>query len=186
MKTSILIVLGAALALGPAAAAQHGMPGLPGSSGLRGERTINFKRDPGVVIPAIVQPINLMIAHRQELALTDSQFMRVIRVKRALDSLNAPLMRKLDSVQRLFRGGGPLFGDASPERRDSLADARGIVAQTVGEIRDNIDPARERAYGLLSAAQRTTAERVEAEEAQRIEDAEKKKSGGAGRGPTYP
>lgn len=186
MKIVHLLVLGAALSGGAtAASAQSGIPGLPGMNGMRGERTINFKRDPGVEIPIIVQPINLMIEHRPELALSDSQFMKVIRIKRVLDSLNSPLMRKLDSVQRLFRGGGPLFGDPSPARRDSLTEARGLVVETVGEIQDNIDPARERAFGLLSPTQRSTAERILADEERRIQDEEKKKSG-EGRGPKHP
>lgn len=180
----LMAVIGAGL---PAvAAAQRGIPGLPGMNGMRGERTINFKRDPGVEIPEIVQPINVMIEHRQELALTDSQFMKVIRIKRAVDSLNSPLMRKLDSVQRLFRGGGPLFGDPSPARRDSLAQARGVITEAVGQIRDNLDPARERAFALLTSTQRTNAERILADEERRIQDAEKKKAGGDGRGPKYP
>lgn len=182
MKITTLLV-GAALSVGAASAgAQRGIPGVPGMNGMRGERTINFKRDPGVEIPTIVQPLNLMIEHRQEIALTDSQFMRVIRMKRTLDSLNSPLMRKLDSVQRLFRGGGPLFGSPSPARRDSLDQARGLVMETVGTIRDNIDPVEERAFGLLTGTQRAAAERIVADEEHRIQDAERKKNAGDGRG----
>ncbi|HVX41038.1 MAG TPA: hypothetical protein VHB25_15830 [Gemmatimonadaceae bacterium] len=187
MKIIQALLVGAALSSAPMlAGAQRGIPGVPGMNGMRGERTINFKRDPGVAIPTIVQPINLMIEHRQEIALTDSQFMRVIRIKRALDSLNSPLMRKLDSVQRLFRGGGPLFGDPSPARRDSLAEARGLVVETVGAIRDNIDPAEQRAFGLLTGTQRATAERIVADEEHRIQEADRKKKGGGGREPDFP
>ena len=73
-----------------------------------------------------MNPINLMIEHRQDLALSDTQFMKVIAIKRVLDSTNAPLVRKLDSVQRLFKK-APLFSEPSPQRRDSLAQARALV-----------------------------------------------------------
>ncbi len=187
MKLAYLVLV-SAISSGAwtAASAQRGMPGMTGMNGMRGERSINFKRGAGVDIPTVVQPINLLIEHRQELALTDSQFMHVIRIKRALDSLNAPLMRKLDSVQRLFRGGGPLFGDPSPERRDSLAQARGLVVETISDIHDNIDPARVQAFALLSYTQRSVADRIVADEEHRIEDEEQKKNASDGRGSKHP
>lgn len=77
-----------------------------------------LSHEPGIEIPAIVNPVNLLIEHRQELALSDTQFKRVIGIKRALDSTNAPLVRKLDSVARVFKT-KPLFTEPSPERRDS-------------------------------------------------------------------
>ena len=83
----------------------------------------NLTRESGLVIPKQVNPINLLIEHRPELGLSDSVFLRVIAMKRTLDSTNAPSMRRLDSLARLFRGGKPLFSDPSPERIDSIAEA---------------------------------------------------------------
>jgi hypothetical protein len=121
----------------------------------------NIARDPGIHIPKYANPVNLVIEHRPELALSDSQFIRVIGIKRSLDSINAPLLRKLDSVSRLFRAGAPIFSMPSAERRDSLADARSLIIETVGTIRDNIAAAREKAYGVLSASQAAKAQEFE-------------------------
>src|SRR5689334_4620287 len=69
----------------------------------------NIARESGIQIPKYVNGVNLLVEHRPELALSDSQFTRIIAIKRALDSTNAPLVRKLDSVQHLFRSGTPMF-----------------------------------------------------------------------------
>src|SRR6185436_19489326 len=53
------------------------------------------------------------------LSLTDSQFVRLIALKRTLDSTNVPLLRKIDSVQRLFKNGVPIFSSPSAARLDS-------------------------------------------------------------------
>ena len=121
----------------------------------------NIARDPGIYVPKYANAVNLVIEHRPDLALTDSQFMRVIAIKRSLDSTNAPMLRKLDSVQRLFRAGVPMFSMPSAERRDSLADARSLIIETVGSIRDNIAAARDKAYGLLSSTQAAKAQEFE-------------------------
>ena len=126
--------------------------------------------------------VNLLIQHRQDLALSDSQFARVIRIKRGADSTNAPLMRRLDSVQVLFKGAGPLFGDPSPERRDSLASARAVIQETVGTVRDNIADAREKAYALLSAQQLAKAESIEDKAAKAIEEEKQAARGRGGSG----
>ncbi|HEX3866711.1 MAG TPA: hypothetical protein VHV78_08165 [Gemmatimonadaceae bacterium] len=165
--------------------------GRGGGGGGRGGGDLNADR-PAVEIPRYVNPINLLIQHRQDLALSDSQFARVIRVKRSVDSTNAPFMRRLDSVQVLFKGRGPLFGDASPQRRDSLASARDVVRETIGSVRDNLGDARDRAYSLLSASQVAKAQDYEQAEARNIEEAESRSNGsgnshggiGAGRPPT--
>src|SRR5690242_5356292 len=126
-------------------------------------------RAPGVEIPQIVNAVNLLIEHRPELALSDTQFMRVIAIKRALDSTNAPLMRRLDSVQRLFKN-GPLFSEGSAERRDSVAEARSLVRDVTAAVRENNSTGRDQAYGLLSAKQLDIAHSLESAAEQRIAD----------------
>jgi hypothetical protein len=143
----------------------------------RGPGTV--AREPGVEIPKYVNPVNLLIEHRPGLALTDSQFARIIVIKRLLDSTNGPLVRRLDSIQHLFKG-GLIFSEPSRARRDSLADARVVVQQTIADIKDNISSGREKAYSLLSATQLAHATEYE-ESAQRAIDDEAKK-GDKGRG----
>jgi hypothetical protein len=161
-----------------AANAQGGMG--RGGSGRGGfGRGAGIQRAPGVEIPQVVNVVNLLVEHRQDLALTDTQFTRVIAIKRALDSSNAPLMRKLDSVQRLFKN-GPLFSSGSPERRDSLTEANSLVRETVAAVRENDASSRDQAYALLSSRQLDSAHGLEAKAEQQIQDAER--SRGQGRG----
>jgi hypothetical protein len=166
-------------ALPIAANAQGGMG--RGGSGRGGfGRGAGIQRAPGVEIPQVVNAVNLLVEHRQDLTLTDTQFTRVIAIKRALDSTNAPLMRKLDSVQRLFKN-GPLFSNGSPERRDSLTEANSLVRETVAAVRENDATGRDQAYALLSSRQLDSAHGLEAKAEQQIQDAADK-SRGQGRG----
>jgi hypothetical protein len=166
-------------ALPVAAIAQGGMGGR-GGSGRGFGRGGGIKRAPGVEVPQVVNAVNLLVEHRQDLALTDTQFTRVIAIKRALDSTNAPLMRKLDSVQRLFKN-GPLFSNGSPERRDSLSEANSLVRETVAAVRENNATGRDQAYALLSSRQLDSAHGLEAKAEQQIQDASEQ-SRGQGRG----
>jgi hypothetical protein len=161
--------------------AQRGMGGMggAGTNGIARRRPGNIEREPGLVVPKQVNAVNLLIEHRQDLALSDSQFAQVAVIKRALDSTNAPLTRKLDSLQRVFKG-GPIFSEPTPGRRDSLAEARGVMLEATGVIRDNISAARERAFGQLSPSQVTKAHELEAAAEKAIED-ENKRNGGDGR-----
>src|SRR4051812_39659600 len=147
------------LALAPAALAaqRSGMGGFG-----RGRIPGSLAREPGIVIPKQVNMINLLIQNRPEVALTDSQFVRVIAMKRALDSTNAPLMRKLDSVSRVFRGGAPLFSEPSRSRADSLAEARAVVRETTAALHEHLTEARDRAYALLDEQQLVRAQAMEA------------------------
>ena len=158
--------------------------GRGGGRGGFGKGNSALPRAPGVDVPEIVNAVNLLVQHRPELALSDTQFMHVIAIKRALDSTNAPLMRKLDSVQRLFKK-GPLFTEGSPERKDSLADANYLVRQVTASIRDNNASGRDQAYALLSSKQLDQAHSLEAAAEQKIQDDRKNsESGGGGRPPS--
>ena len=158
------------------------LPGLAGAQTIggfgRGRTPGKLLREPGIVVPKVVNAVNLMIEHRQDLALSDTQFARVIVIKRTLDSTNAPLVRKLDSVQRLFRG-GPVFSEPTIQRRDSLAEARSLVQEAIGAITENNATARDEAYGVLSVQQLETAQSLEAKAEQAIADeARRNKKGG--------
>jgi hypothetical protein len=171
------IFLVALLGLAPTAMAQA-QRGIMGGRGALppGRGPGGFQRSGGVQLPKYTNAVNLLIEHRQDLALSDSQFVRFIAAKRSLDSTNAPLLRKLDSVQRLFKNGGPLFSAPSQQRRDSLAEAHAFVGETMATVRENISAARDSAFGFLSSVQLTRAreleakaEKVAAEENQRAE-----------------
>lgn len=172
-----------------AATAQRGMGGR--GMGMGRGRSIDMTHESAIVIPKYVNAVNLLIEHRQDLALSDTQFTQVIAMKRALDSTNAPLVRKLDSVQRLFKGGGPLFGDPSAGRRDSLATARALVQETIGNVRENVSVSRDKAYALLAYPQRTKAQEFEDKAEKAIADESQHGRGregngsGLGRPPTH-
>jgi len=141
----------------------------------------NMAREAGIQIPKYANGVNLLIEHRPELVLSDSQFTRIIAIKRALDSTNAPLVRKLDSVQHLFRGGTPLFSSPSAQRRDSLSSARALVSETVGTIRDNIGAWRDKAYATLSSIQLTKAHDLEDKAEKAAAEENQRNSGVQGR-----
>lgn len=143
---------------GTAVLAEAQRPGI-GTFG-RGRGPGKLTVDPGLEITRPVNVVNLLVENRPTLALTDSQFTRVIAVKRQLDSTNAPLFRRIDSLQRVFKS-GPVFSEPSSQRRDSLAAGRAVARETVAAIEDNIADAREKAFALLSASQQTKAEELE-------------------------
>jgi hypothetical protein len=149
--------------------AQRGIPGL-GRSGLG-------SNEPEISVPKQINAVNLLIEHRQELALSDSQFARVVVIKRSLDSTDLPLLRKLDSVQRLFKK-KPLFQDESAARKDSIAEARALVRGTIVSLGDNIGDARAQAFGLLSAQQLPKAEQLAAAAQQALDDDQRRPARG--------
>jgi len=93
--------------------------------------------------------VNIIIAHAKELSLTSDQLARVVVIKRRLDSLNTPLMRELDSLERAKRDRGQPVrspGDL-PEPDDPGID------HTLESLRTNMHTAEEDAYEVLSGSQ---------------------------------
>jgi hypothetical protein len=182
MPSARLLRAACLIALVPSlVSAQRGMGGSMGGGmgGIGRRRPGNIEREPGLAVPKLVNAVNLLIEHRQDLELSDSEFAGIVRIKRAVDSTNAPLSRKLDSLQRVYKG-GPIFAEPTAARRDSLAEAHAVVIEVTGTIRDNISAARDRAFALLSPGQVTKAQGLEAEAEKAIED-ENKRTGGDGR-----
>ena len=179
VSSAIMLALALVGALPGVAAAQGGM-GRGGGRGYdRGASAL--PRAEGIDIPQVVNAVNLLVQHRQELTLSDTQFMRVIAIKRTLDSTNSPLLRRLDLVQRLFKN-GPVFSEGSAERRDSLNEAHSLVREVTAAVRENDASGRDQAYALLSSKQLDQAHALESAAEQRIEDEDARKSGGSGRG----
>ena len=144
-------------------------------------RTPSIKRESGIDVPKLVNPVNLLLVHRPELALSDAQWKQLLVMKRALDSTNAPLMRRLDSVQSLFKG-GILLGAESHEHRDSIAEAQLTVRQTTADLEDNYGTARDKAFGLLDGTQYSKATDLIGKAEKEIADAEDKARKGSARG----
>jgi len=156
MASTSIILRTVAAAVLFTSAAQAQIPGGFGRGRASGRMTI----DPGLEVPKVVNPVNLLVENRAALELTETQFTRVIAIKRSLDSANAPLMRRVDSVSRLFKK-GPIFADPSVARRDSLASAHAVVREAMAGVEDNIAEGKDKAYALLTPAQATKAEQIE-------------------------
>jgi len=93
--------------------------------------------------------VNIIIGHAKELSLTSEQLARVVVIKRQLDSLNTPLMRELDSLERASRGRekAPRSKGDLPEPSDPAVD------ETLAELRTNLHNAELDAYEVLSGEQ---------------------------------
>jgi len=174
----------ALLAILPCAA--HAQRGIMNGRGALtpGRGAGSLARDAGLQVPKYVNVVNLLVEHRRDLALSDSQFVTLVALKRTLDSTNVPLLRKLDSVQRVFKSGIPMFSSPSAARRDSIAEAKSFVSETLGAVRDNIGAARQTAYGSLSPTQLSKAREIEgkAEQAAAAENERNGRSAGRGGG----
>ena len=158
MRGAVLRMAITAVILPAALGAQTRVGGM-GPDGQKGKPG-RLSRDMGITIPKIVNPINLLIEHRLEVALNDTQFTKIVAIKRVLDSTNAPMSRKLDSIARLYKP-RPIFSNITRERRDSIAEAHPLVLDLVAGIRENISSAKDSAYSVLSARQLTTAQGLE-------------------------
>jgi hypothetical protein len=175
MRPTRLVRFTLMLAILPATLlAQRGMGG--GGFG-RGRGPGKITRADGIAVTMPINPVNLLIEHRQDLALSDTQFVHIIAVKRALDSANAPLMRRIDSVQHMLKGGNPIFSDPSPTRRDSIAEGRVVVNETLAGVRENFSDFREKAFSLLSTQQLDKAQDLEAKAIKAAEDDDPKAKG---------
>ena len=178
MRIQRILVAVVFVAIGSTSAIAQGRGVMPGRGALTpGRGGGNMARDAGIQIPKYANGVNLLIEHRPELVLSDSQFTRIVAIKRSLDSANAPLVRKLDSVQHLFRAGTPMFSTPSAQRRDSLSNARALVSDAIEAIRTNIATWRDRAYATLSSVQLTKAQDLE-EKAERAAAEENQRLGG--------
>src|SRR5689334_4789314 len=154
MRAAVRRMVISAVILPAALGAQTRIGGM-GPDGQKG-KSGRLARDMGITIPKIVNPVNLLIEHRLEVGLTDTQFTKIVAIKRVLDSTNAPSTRRLDSLQRLFKP-RPIFSSISQQRRDSIAEAHPVVLELVATIQENISNAKDSAYALLSARQLSTA-----------------------------
>jgi putative intracellular protease/amidase len=80
-------------------------------------------------------------------------------------------------VQRLFKGGKPIFSDPSPTRRDSLMEGKSAVQEMLAGVRENISDGREKAFALLTGQQAAKAQDIEAKAEKALEDEEQQARG---------
>lgn len=148
----VLCTTGTALLLMTSAVAGAQMP--------RGGNSMGVGRSPGRDDPAmkeigpalelrLANGVNIIIARSRELSLTSEQLGRVVVIKRRLDSLNTPLMRELDSLQRAKRD----RGQAVHSRGDLPEPDDPVIDRTLESLRTNMRAAEEDAYEVLSGAQ---------------------------------
>lgn len=153
MRTSALALAAAALLLGSGAVATAQRPGGRGSSMSVGRsRTSDdpaMKEIGAALELRLANGVNIIIGHAKELSLTGEQLTRVVSIKRQLDSLNAPLMRELDSLERANRG-----RETVPRSKGDLPEpSNPAIDETLGQLRTNLRNAELDAYEVLSGAQ---------------------------------
>ena len=93
--------------------------------------------------------VNIIIAHAKDLSLTSEQVARVRVIKRRLDSLNTPLMRELDSLERAKRD----RGQPARSRGDLPEPDDPSIERTLEGLRTNMRASEEDAYEVLSGTQ---------------------------------
>jgi hypothetical protein len=152
MRTSSL-ALATALLLGSGTVVSAQLPGGRGSRmgvGRSPDRDDPAMKEIGAALELrLANGVNIIIGHAKELSLTSEQLTRVVAIKRQLDSLNSPLMRQLDSLERATRGRekAPRVKGDLPEPSDPLVD------ETLGQLRTNLHNAELDAYEVLSGEQ---------------------------------
>ena len=145
--------IAAALLFASSAIATAQLPG-------RGGNRMGVGRSPGRDDPALKEigaglelrlanAVNIIVAHAKDLSLTSEQLARVAVIKRHLDSLNTPLMRELDSLERAKRD----RGEAPHSKGDLPEPSDPSIDRTLETLRSNMHSAEEDAYEVLSGTQ---------------------------------
>jgi hypothetical protein len=142
-----------ALLFGSGAVGQAQLPGGRGSSmsvGRSPNRDDPAMKEIGAALELrLANGVNIIIGRAKELSLTGEQLARVVVIKRQLDSLNTPLMRELDSLERANRS-----RDKVPRSKGDLPEPPDpVLEETLGQLRTNLHNAELDAYEALSAEQ---------------------------------
>jgi hypothetical protein len=133
-----------------------------GRGGGRGRNGPTIPVDPHLVAMAKTvaadpeNPIPLILADRADLKLADSQTVALSQIQSKLALDNAPLHGVLDSLRPPGDSARrPDYAHLDSVGRDSLVKSRAAVAKTMGAIHDNDLRARQQAFGVLDAEQRS-------------------------------
>jgi hypothetical protein len=106
--------------------------------------------DPLLSEPRPVNMVSVLLQHRRELSLTDTQFVKLVALRRQLDSLNFPLERRLDSLLRVDRQASSGFHRMPA---DTVRAMRDLAHSTLSALAANMRPATDRAHTLLTERQ---------------------------------
>ena len=128
-------------------------------------------------VPEPIVPVSLakvvLESDDKDLVLTDSQRVQLKVIQRQLDSVNAPLLKKLDSLKPTWRPAGGL-NDLSSEQRDQLVELRTAHDAVIEQIRPNVAASREHAMAVLNKDQQERAAKLEKNARKRAEDQAKR------------
>jgi hypothetical protein len=136
---------------------------------------VRHEEDPFKGKPVPVAPVSVakaILSNDKDMALSDSQRTELGRIQKHLDSLNAPLLRRLDSLRPTWRPAGGL-GDLSPEQRRQLVAFREVEIATMDSLAPNVTHANEQVAALLQPKQRDRAAKLEKEARKRAIEAAK-------------
>ena len=112
--------------------------------------------------PAPIAPVNVartIIEHEQDMALTDSQRTQIVLIQNRLDSVAAPLLRKIDSLKPTWRPAGGI-NDLSPEQREQLFSLRKAQFEVIDSLTPTFAKAREQVMTVLTPEQRDRATKL--------------------------
>lgn len=126
-------------------------------NGARGTRRGSDQHDAGIhgAPPQPTTIAALALNHAAELALTDSQRVLVLSIRRAQDSANTPFMLKLDSLKPTRFPTNP--NDLSQEQRDEVDARRANITEILTFVNATNTKARFRVLDLLSNDQQRKA-----------------------------
>jgi hypothetical protein len=92
--------------------------------------------------------VNIIIAHAKDLSLTSDQLSRIALIKRRLDSLNTPLMRQLEYLERINHE-----ADVPHSRGDLPDPPNPALDHTLDSLHTNLRGAEADAYEELNGTQ---------------------------------
>jgi hypothetical protein len=131
--------------------------GMEGGGGRQGAR----RAEP------LINSVDLILKHGTELALTDSQVVRLTSVKTHQDSAIATIKARLDSLA------GPRGGDSAGTRDPmSVQDRMQARGETMVAYREALTHGRDDAFAVLEKKQRKQAEKFEDALKKEMQDAE--------------
>jgi hypothetical protein len=145
-------------------------------SAARAQTGVRHDNSPFGGKPAPIAPVSIakaIIDSDKDMALTDSQRVQLTLIQRQLDSVNAPLLKRLDSLKPTWRPAGGL-NDLSQEQRDELVAKRQAQIAVVEAMTPHFAKARERVMALLRPEQQDRANKLEKNARKRAEEVAKR------------
>ena len=126
--------------------------------------------------PAPMAPVSIakaILEREKGMKLTDSQRAELAAVQRRLDSVAAPLLRRLDSLRPTWRPAGGA-NDLSPEQRESISANWNARLALVDSLTPVYAKSREQVMTVLNEEQRERAVKLEKDARKRAEETAKR------------